>query len=441
MKRFPLVLFAAIAALAGPWQCLVPQNEFTRLAPGIWRGALQLEPVVYPTTKRDSVFILYDAFIPGELPFNFEVTYLDRERFVVDILNGSERIRIDSITYGRDRQTARDTINLYFPEYQSYLHADVRGGALQGEWVVTTKRNYRIPFSAQAGKNYRFTNLQQPPVADISGNWAALFGIDKPETEKALGEFQQQNNRLLGTFRTETGDYRFLEGTVQGRKFWLSAFDGAHAFLFTGNIGRDSLQGEFRSGTHSKTLWQAWRDPAFQLGNPDSLTALKPSATTLSFRLPATGGGDLTFPGPTFDGKVKVFTIMGTWCPNCRDEQAFLSEFLRQYPDLAAQTACVGFAFERALDSTRVMPHLENYRQRMNLPFPIVYAGKASTTEAQKVFPGLTKVMAFPTMIVLDKQNRVRRIHTGFDGPATSKYNDFKKDFETLLRQLVAEPL
>ena len=31
---------------------------------------------------------------------------------------------------------------------------------------------------------------------------------------------------------TETGDYRYLDGVVSGSKMYLSAFDGAHAFLF-----------------------------------------------------------------------------------------------------------------------------------------------------------------------------------------------------------------
>ncbi|MBL7796456.1 MAG: hypothetical protein JNJ90_08145 [Saprospiraceae bacterium] len=47
--------------------------------------------------------------------------------------------------------------------------------------------------------------------------------------------------------------------------------------------------------------------------------------------------------------------------------------------------------------------------------------------------------MAFPTMLVLDKQNRVRRVHTGFDGPATSRFEDFKKDFEALMKRLAEE--
>jgi hypothetical protein len=37
---------------------------------------------------------------------------------------------------------------------------------------------------------------------------------------------------------------------------------------------------------------------------------------------------------------------------------------------------------------------------------------------------------AFPTMLILDENNRVVKIHTGFNGPATSQYEIFKRDFE-----------
>ena len=48
-------------------------------------------------------------------------------------------------------------------------------------------------------------------------------------------------------------------------------------------------------------------------------------------------------------------------------------------------------------------------------------------------------VVAFPTMVFLDKNNKIRRIHTGFDGPATSKHADFAKEFDVFVKKLIAE--
>ncbi|MEI6412157.1 MAG: TlpA disulfide reductase family protein [Bacteroidota bacterium] len=420
--------------------CLSADHSYTRVAPGLWRGVLSLEHFQIPVHKKDTVILLTDQFKDGELPFQFNVTYIDNERFYVEFINGSERIRCDSIRYGRDRMQARDTMNMYFPEYQSYIHAEIRGGVMQGEWVVTTKDNYRIPFYAHAGRGYRFTPLNEKPISDITGNWAALFGVEKQDAkpEKAIAELKQNGNHLEGTFRTESGDYRYLEGTVQGRKFWMSCFDGAHAFLFSGKISNDTLQGEFRSGKHSQTLWTAWKDPNFKLGNPDSLTTLK-TAGAFTFDVKTPEGQDLKFPSPAYDGKVKIFTISGTWCPNCKDEQLFLRDFLKTHPEMANQIAVTAFSFERNKDIAQANAQLVNYRKVLNLPYPVVYAGKAGTAEATAFFPMLSNVSAFPTMIIVDKKNKVRRIHTGFDGPATSKFEDFQKDFSAFLTALTAE--
>ncbi|MEO6036791.1 MAG: TlpA family protein disulfide reductase, partial [Saprospiraceae bacterium] len=113
-----------------------------------------------------------------------------------------------------------------------------------------------------------------------------------------------------------------------------------------------------------------------------------------------------------------------------------LTEYLKKNPAAAQELAIVGFSFERGKDPVQINSHLQAYKKEMGIPFEIVYAGAANTTEAERVFPNLNKVMAFPTMIILDKNDRVRRIHTGFDGPATSKYGAFKGEFEALMTEL-----
>ena len=49
----------------------------------------------------------------------------------------------------------------------------------------------------------------------------------------------------------------------------------------------------------------------------------------------------------------------------------------------------------------------------------------------------LNAVIAYPTMIFLDRQNQVVAIHTGFSGPATSAYESFKKEFDHLVSQIL----
>ena len=52
----------------------------------------------------------------------------------------------------------------------------------------------------------------------------------------------------------------------------------------------------------------------------------------------------------------------------------------------------------------------------------------------------LNHVLSYPTTIYIDKKGKVRKIHTGFNGPATGeKYISFQKEFTEFVDVLVAE--
>ncbi|HEX8530116.1 MAG TPA: hypothetical protein VF646_08830 [Cytophagales bacterium] len=53
--------------------------------------------------------------------------------------------------------------------------------------------------------------------------------------------------------------------------------------------------------------------------------------------------------------------------------------------------------------------------------------------------PDLSKVLAFPTTILINRKGNVQKIHTGYTGAATGKYykkyvREFNEDIERLLR-------
>ena len=52
----------------------------------------------------------------------------------------------------------------------------------------------------------------------------------------------------------------------------------------------------------------------------------------------------------------------------------------------------------------------------------------------------LNHVLSYPTSIFIDKKGKVRKIHTGFNGPATGdKYTEFTKNFEEFINELLKE--
>ncbi|MEK7254426.1 MAG: TlpA disulfide reductase family protein [Bacteroidota bacterium] len=272
----------------------------------------------------------------------------------------------------------------------------------------------------------------------MTGKWQATLGLTEEKPEAAVGEFQQTGNHLTGTFLTETGDYRYLEGTVQGDNAWLSCFDGSHAFLFEMKIVNDStLTGAFYSGKHYQTTWEAKRNAQAKLADPDSLTFLKPGFEELIFAFENPDGKLISPENPEYQGKVKLVQIMGTWCPNCKDETEFLTQYLSEKND--PNLAVISLAFEKHTDKAKAHQIISTYKNRLGIPWEVVHAGMNKKDEASKALPALNQVLAFPTLIVLDKNNRVRRIHTGFSGPATSEYEDFKKGFDAFVSQLLTE--
>ncbi len=423
--------------------CIVADSPFSGLPPGYWRGTLKLVNIpVTPNPKGqplpEKANMEFEEVTEGELPFLFEVKYSSPDSFYLEIINGQERILLKDIQFGRNTQTGKDTFLIRFPVFQSFLRGEFSENVMEGEWVDETREDYRIPFLARHGKNYRFTSLRKKPFMDISGKWEATFETDTEHPYKAIGEFSQKGNLLYGTFLTETGDYRFLEGSVQGNKVYLSTFDGAHAFLFEAKIQPDStLVGGFRSGTRYRCAWEAKRNPTFQLRDPHELTGMKTGFTELSFRFKNASGEEITLENSRYANKVKVVQIMGTWCPNCRDETEFLVNYIRSNPNPHLEV--IGLAFERHKEEKTVWKALQNYKQQMNIPYEILHAGGARHDDASKALPMLTEVVAFPTLILIDRKNRVRKIHAGFAGPATSGFEAFKKDFESSVQQLLDE--
>ncbi|MFM2269263.1 MAG: hypothetical protein RL757_2704 [Bacteroidota bacterium] len=437
-SNFAIVAAVSFLMLQG---CVTIDNHFTKIAPGMWRGILRLEESKVTANPKGSPLeekmnFKFDEATNGELPFQMEVKYTTPEVFEIELINGAERIKVESrdIIFKKGIGTDRDTLSILFPVYGSRIEGIVQERMIDGNYI--NAKGIATKLLMRQGDAFRFSTLSKKPDIDISGEWETTLGISDSIPEKAIGEFQQNGNHLSGTFRTETGDYRYLDGEIQANKMYLSTFDGSHLFLFEGKISKDSIYGIFRSGISYKTLWSAKRNKNFKLRAADSLTFLKPGFATLDFNFKNTEGKNIAPNNPEYAGKVRIITIMGTWCPNCRDETNFLVEYLHKNKDM--NLGVIGLAFERSPEAAA--KQLPIYKERLKVPYEIAVA--ATTTQkdqAAKALPALNAIIGYPTMIVMDKKGKVRKIFTGFDGPATSKYKTFQQEFDDLMRKLNSE--
>ena len=409
--------------------CLVMENQFSGIPPGMWRAELDLTPrgtgmETEPMRQSDRDRIL---------PFLFQVTYANADSFYIEIINGEERILVNDVIFGHNRATGRDSVILSFPEYNSYIIAYYEEDILEGRWYVPGRGEYSLPFLARHGQGDRFDHVEKAIPVEVTGKWRTTFGIDaEHESYPAIGQFKQSGTRVSGTFLTETGDFRYLDGKVIGEHLWLSTFDGSHAFLFKGKILSDSsMTGFFKSGNHYETLWSAVRQSSYSLPDPDSLTFVKDDV--FDFEIALSNGDVVNLESEFWNGKAKIIQIMGTWCPNCKDESLFLSSFEDEKPD---DLEILAVAFERGRSRESMDQSLKAYREKLDISYRMIAGGPANKGHASEVFASLNGITSFPTLIFLNKTNQVVRIHTGFNGPATAEYESFKTSFYQTINEI-----
>lgn len=364
-----------------------------------------------------------------KLAFNFEVTSKDNLR----IFNAEEVIEVDKITY------RNDSVFINFPIYEGYLAAKFDGKNLKGNYIKESLDRV-VPFTAEYNNEQRFL-VTSKHSENVTGIWEAVFseGVEDDEYV-AKGIFKQDNNKVTGTFRTTTGDYRFLEGTMDGNKMKLSAFDGAHAFLFTATVSDSTMQGQFYSGNHWKEPFVAKRNSEYQLPDENTLTYLNEGYDNIEFSFPDPNGKLVSLSDDRFKDKVVLVQIMGTWCPNCLDESKFYTDYYSN--NKSKDLEFVALAFEYAKTEEKAFAGISRLKERLNIEYPILLAqyGTSDKVKAQEKLPMLNHVLSYPTTIYIDKKGEVRKIHTGFNGPATGeKYAAFKEEFNGLIDILLKE--
>ncbi len=391
---------------------------FSQLKKGTWRGVLTL------SEKKNEII----------LPFNFEVAYL-KNKPLITIRNAEEKINVTDITY------SKDSVIIKMPLFDSEFKTVLKNDTLRGVWVNYNKKEKNIiPFEAYYNDKRRFVTTKNASL-DFSGKYEVTFDAGKESEYKAVGLFKQAGNKLTGTFLTETGDYRYLEGSVQNGSMALSCFDGSHAFLFFANSSKlsgkaDSLSGEAFYGISGTEQWTAIRNEKFELKDPESITYLKSPNEKVYFSFQNLNGETVSLTDEKFKNKVVVIQLMGTWCPNCMDETAYFAQVYKQYKNKGLEV--VALAYERTSDFEKAKNNLMRSKKRFGADYEFLITGLNGAAKASESMPFLNKVSAFPTTIILDRKHNVKSIYTGFSGPATGKaYEQYKAKTEALLIQLL----
>ncbi len=415
MRRTTFILSLFIGLL---WSCTtgtdhaIQQSNYA-LKEGAWKGVLKTQGI--------------------EVPFQFNVKH-SAKGYSLELINAEDRIVLDEV------MIKDDSLHVQLFIFDATIHAKMDGDKLTGVWVKNYAENYVIPFEATFGNEPRFTTESKNNPALFDGKWEVDF-IKENRIGKAIGLFKQKDQIVTGTFVTSTGDYRFLEGVVDGDVMKLSCFDGSFSFLFEAKmLENGTIEGEVWSGRSRHERWTAKKNDDFELPDPYAMTYIKEGYENFELKFPNTSGELVQLSDERYKDKIVIVQILGTWCPNCMDETAFYVDWLKNNKGRGVEV--IGLAFESKADASYANSRINKMKGKMGIDYEVLFAGTTSEESRAKALPMLNKVMSFPTSIILDKKHKVRKIHTGFSGPGTGEYYEkFVEEFDLMMDKLIEEQL
>jgi thiol-disulfide isomerase/thioredoxin len=368
----------------------------------------------------------------NEIPFELGIQKQGNTT-ICYVVNDTERLKTE-MTW-----ISKDSLLIKMPVFESSFRVKIiNKDSLNGVWIKGgSVKDLVMPFSATS-KASRFPKGSAGNVS-VKGKWKIEFTRADQSERLAIGEFTQNGQKVGGSVLTPSGDYRYLDGTIIGDSLMISTFDGIHALVFSAKIKGDSIKGTLYSGATSLEKWTAVKDSNVKLEAP--VTALKEGESgRLDFSFKDLEGNAVSINDKRFKDKVVVLQLMGSWCPNCMDEMAFLSDYYRKNKNRGVEV--IALAYELSTDEARSRKSLQKFQQQFKVEYPMLITGVTAgdPEKTEKTLPQLTAIKVFPTSIILDKKGLVNHINTSFYGPGTGEYFvQYKKEFEEVMNTLLSK--
>jgi thiol-disulfide isomerase/thioredoxin len=350
------------------------------------------------------------------------------------VVNGAERIRLDEL------KIASGTFEARFPGYETVLQARVAGDDLSGEVLLphANGKVLKLPFKAKLGEGWRFFAEALPSNADFAGRWGVTFTDEAQRRVPGVAQFDQSFERVSGTVQLPDADQRYLAGEAHDEELKLSRFDGGAVVLYEGKLdAQGQLVGTMWSDRVGTRRFVAKRDPDATIDPVALATQLRNPTEPFRFSFRDLDGSTVASDDPRFKDKVLLVTLAGSWCPNSHDEAALLVALDRKYRDQGLRI--VSLMFEQHAEFDQAVRAVQRFRAAEGIGYPTLIAGEADKARASAALPQLAAVVAYPTAIFIDRTGLVRKIHTGFAGPATGvHYEVLARDFELEIEGLLA---
>ncbi|MEP1097251.1 MAG: TlpA disulfide reductase family protein [Cyclobacteriaceae bacterium] len=365
-----------------------------------------------------------------KVPFQFEVSTAGGDIPDITFINGSERRAVTNATI------VGDSIFIPLDPFDVSIRAKFDAMSLSGEYVKHY-RNAKMPLNASFG-GVRFAKKSTKRNVSVEERWKMTFSPDTPSMSDGVGLFTQMGDRVIGTVMSETSDYRYFDGIVDGDSLKLSSFDGAHAFLILGKKTGAAWSGEIVFDNSYTEPWSATADPNAELVDPFELVKVDKEIHKPYYDLLGAGSGKGSVDPSKYEGKVLLIQLFGTWCPNSHDQTRYLVDWYKENSN--KNVAILASSYEANYSQEYGLKRLEEYRKTNGIKYDLVLGGRLSKTGAAMSLPFVERIKAFPTLVIVDKGGYARYVHSYFNGPATGEYyKAFDVRFNQIIDELLAE--
>lgn len=363
-----------------------------------------------------------------ELPFVMSIAK-NKNQYSAKLYNAEETIELSNITF-KDNKLDIELSN------KVSLIGEVSGDKISGYWIKHERvPEYKVPFTAKKVKEPSRFSYKSDSI-ELDKKWKIIFSPQevKKEYKQGILLIKETTPYIRASVLTKTGDYRYLEGVIRNNELSLYGFDGVFAFVFKAKVNKEIIKGKMYAGKSFSEVFAAKVDKDFELVSPESITSF--TETKINFSLKDSSGNLVNLKDS--QNRVTILQIFGSWCPNCIDETNFIKEWLNTNHNLPVDIYAI--AFEREKDEKSALKTLLKVKNKLQMNYPILLGGATKQDTVSKVFPGIKNFISFPTTIYLDKKGVIRKVHAGFNGPATDFYYDeFKRNFDDFIKQLVRE--
>ena len=326
--------------------------------------------------------------------------------------------------------SGEDTLRGTFPVFASDLWLLPSEHGYEGKYFRTDAKDYELTLILTRGDYSIPATTEEPPV-----QYAIFSDYGSGTIRPALLQLGLEDNTLVGTIATATGDSRFLSGyTVDEGGFILQGFDGRFIYHVEASTRGDSIFGQVWSGKTGYYRFKGVADESATLEDPEEMSKLREDYTHIEWHLPGLDGDTVHFDSRNIT-KPTVLAIQGSWCPNCMDEGRLLDMYYREFE---GAIDVYGLSYEYSGTLEKATAAVQKMELDLGTSFPMLIATYDPKQDRNEVLP-LEQIRSYPTSIMLDHQGIVVKIHTGFYGPSTKEYETYVQETREELEALVAK--